>query len=128
MTIMKIKAFSLFGGTVYLLAMERTGQWRRDGRPNMGLLIRETIEEAKDRWKGFTETRMYFYWGRRRGRGQRLIWSSDWDTERAEERGEEGGGGEKEGVVEEEGWEERGCATAVEAAEETERLGEIKAL
>jgi hypothetical protein len=56
MTIMKIKAFSLFGGTVYLLAMERTGQWRRDGRPNLGLLIRESIEEAKDRLKGFTET------------------------------------------------------------------------
>jgi hypothetical protein len=64
MTIMKIKAFSLFGGTVYLLAMERTGQWRRDGRPNLGLLIRESIEEAKDRWKGFTETCMYFCWGR----------------------------------------------------------------
>lgn len=57
MTIMKLKAFSLFGGTVYPLAMERTGQWRIDGRPNLGLLIRESIEEAKDRWKGYTETR-----------------------------------------------------------------------
>ena len=61
MTVMKIKGFSLFGGAVYLLAMERTGQLRRSGRPNLGLMIRESIEEGKDRWKGFTETSTHLW-------------------------------------------------------------------
>jgi hypothetical protein len=59
---LKIKGLSLIGGVVYLLAKERTGQlMSKDGQPNLGLLIREAIEEERDRWRGLMETSTYLF-------------------------------------------------------------------
>jgi hypothetical protein len=45
------------GALVYTLAKARTGELRdKDGRPNMGVFVREAIEEGRDRLKGRSES------------------------------------------------------------------------
>jgi hypothetical protein len=61
-TALKIKGLSLIGGAVYLLAKERTRKFMsKDGQPNLGLMVREAIEEERDRWRGFTEASKYLF-------------------------------------------------------------------
>jgi hypothetical protein len=55
-TALKIKAVSLAGALIYTLARSRTGELRgKDGRPNMGVFVREAIEEGRDRLRGWSE-------------------------------------------------------------------------
>ena len=60
--VFKIEAISLIGTLVYTLAKARTGELRdKDGRPNMGVFVREAIEEGRDRLRGQSESCEYLF-------------------------------------------------------------------
>lgn len=61
-TVFKIEAISLIGTLVYTLAKARTGELRdKGGRPNMGVFVREAIEEGRDRLRGRSESCEYLF-------------------------------------------------------------------
>ncbi|KAE9363736.1 hypothetical protein N431DRAFT_117639 [Stipitochalara longipes BDJ] len=54
---LKLKTFSLVGAAVYTLAASQSSQpITKNGEPNLGVMIREMIEEGRDRWRGWDDT------------------------------------------------------------------------